>query len=162
MTTSQNPKKRYTSFLKAGLSHHQIFLMTLLDHPLMNRSKTSYPTLCLGPLLLPRMKILHKKFLLVTNLGKIHSNTFTWLSLLHCSLTTLHKPHTYRETFTDFLWQIAMKKELDALSKNHTWALVNPFPRKFVVGCKRIYKIKIRSDGSIEHYKTHLVAKCFT
>ena len=55
-----------------------------------------------------------------------------------------------------------MKKELDALSKNHTWDLVTLFPRKFVVGCKWIYKIKTRFDGSIEWYKAHLVAKGFT
>ena len=31
-----------------------------------------------------------------------------------------------------------------------------------MVGCKWIYKIKTRLDGSIEGYKTHLVAKGFT
>ena len=55
-----------------------------------------------------------------------------------------------------------MKEELDALSKNHTWDLVALPPRKSMVGCKWIYKIKTRFDGSIEHYKTHLVAKDFT
>ena len=35
-------------------------------------------------------------------------------------------------------------------------------PGKSVVGCKWIYKIKIRSDGSIERYKARLVAKGFT
>ena len=35
-------------------------------------------------------------------------------------------------------------------------------PRKSVVGCKWIYKIKTRSDGSIKHCKAHLVAKSFT
>ena len=38
--------------------------------------------------------------------------------LLNChyytALATLHEPHTYRET------SIAMKEELDVLSKNHT------------------------------------------
>ena len=40
----------------------------------------------------------------------------------HCNtaLVTLHEPHTYREASTDPLWQIVMKEELDALSKNHT------------------------------------------
>ena len=44
----------------------------------------------------------------------------------HCYivLATLHEPHTYREASTDLLRQIAMKKKLDALSKNHTWDLV--------------------------------------
>ena len=35
-------------------------------------------------------------------------------------------------------------------------------PGKSVVGCKWIYKIKTRSDGSIECYKARLVAKGFT
>ena len=55
-----------------------------------------------------------------------------------------------------------MKEDLDALSKNNTWDLVTLSSRKFVVGCKWIYKIKTHSDGSIEHYKTCLVAKGFT
>lgn len=30
---------------------------------------------------------------------------------------------------------------------------------KHVIGCKWVYKIKYNPDGSISHYKTHLVAK---
>ena len=55
-----------------------------------------------------------------------------------------------------------MKEELDALTKNHSWDLVTFLPGQFVVGCKWIYKIKTRSDGSIEHYNTCLIAKGFT
>ena len=82
----------------------------------------------------------------------------------HCytTLATLHEPQTYREASTDPLWQIAMKEELDALTKNHTWDLVTLTPGQSVVGCKWIYKIKTRFDGSIEHYKARLVAKGFT
>ena len=56
----------------------------------------------------------------------------------HCytTLVTLHELHTYREASTDLLWQIAMKEELDALSKHHTWDLVTLPPGKSVVGCK--------------------------
>ena len=43
-----------------------------------------------------------------------------------------------------------------------SWDLVTLPPGQFVVGCKWIYKIKIRSDGSIESYKARLVAKGFT
>ena len=82
----------------------------------------------------------------------------------HCytALATLHEPHTYRKAFTNPSWQIIMKEELDTLSKNYTWDLVTLLPRKSVVGCKWIYKIKTRPDGSIERYKTHLVVKDFT
>ena len=55
-----------------------------------------------------------------------------------------------------------MKEEFDALFKNHTWDLVTFPPREFVVGCKWIYKINTRSDGSIECYKAHLITKGFT
>ena len=56
----------------------------------------------------------------------------------HCytALATLHEPHTYRKASTNPLWQIAIKEELDALSKNHTWDLMTLSPGKFVVGCK--------------------------
>ena len=59
----------------------------------------------------------------------------------YIALATLHKPHTYCEASTDPLWKIAVKEELDALSKNHIWDLMTLPPRKFVVGCKWIYKI---------------------
>ena len=55
-----------------------------------------------------------------------------------------------------------MKEKLDALFKNHTWDLMTLPPRKSVVGCKWIYKIKTCYDGFIERYKACLVAKGFT
>jgi hypothetical protein len=81
----------------------------------------------------------------------------------HCFsvLASLHEPHSYREASADPLWQKAMSDELDALSKTHTWDLVDLPPGKFAVGCKWVYKIKTRADGSVERYKARLVAKGF-
>lgn len=56
-------------------------------------------------------------------------------------------------------WYTAMQEELEALDKNETWSLV---PRKAgmnVVGSKWVFKIKRKSDGSVERYKARLVAK---
>ena len=52
-----------------------------------------------------------------------------------------------------------MTKEIDALSRNRTWDLVDLPLDKSVIGCKWVFKIKTRSDESIERYKAYLVAK---
>jgi hypothetical protein len=82
----------------------------------------------------------------------------------HCyfALATLYEPHTYREASTNPLWQQAMANELDALHKTHTWDMTTLAPGKSAVGCKWVYKIKTRVDGSVERYKAHLVARGFT
>ncbi len=55
-----------------------------------------------------------------------------------------------------------MKEELEALQKNGTWTLV-PLPRgKKTVGCKWVFSIKHKADGSIDRYKARLVAKGYT
>lgn len=46
-----------------------------------------------------------------------------------------------------------MSEELAALAKTKTWALVDLPYEKSVVGCKWVFKIKTKSDGSIERTK---------
>jgi hypothetical protein len=55
-----------------------------------------------------------------------------------------------------------MSDELDALTKIHTWDLVDLHSRKSAVGCKCVYKIKTWSNRSVESYKARLVAKGFS
>ena len=55
-----------------------------------------------------------------------------------------------------------MKAELDALESTNTWSVVTLPPGKHPIGCRWIYKIQYRSDGSVERHKARLVAKGYT
>ncbi|XP_050919492.1 uncharacterized mitochondrial protein AtMg00810-like [Lathyrus oleraceus] len=49
-----------------------------------------------------------------------------------------------------------MDIELQALAENQTWEVVELPPGKVPIGCRWVYKIKYKADGSIERYKARL------
>ena len=55
-----------------------------------------------------------------------------------------------------------MSAELEALKANNYWSILSLPVGKHVVGCKWVYRVKYNTDGSIERYKVHLVAKGYT
>jgi hypothetical protein len=55
----------------------------------------------------------------------------------------------------------AMDSEFGALLKNGTWHLVPPKVGANIIDYRWVYKIKRKSDGSIDRYKARLVAKGF-
>ena len=55
-----------------------------------------------------------------------------------------------------------MRVEMDAFEKNGTWELVELLKGKKTVGCKWVFSLKYKADGSLERYKARLVAKGYT
>ena len=72
------------------------------------------------------------------------------------------EPQSYEEAVQDTRWVIAMDSEIKALKNNNTWEEVTLPKGKKTVKCKWVYKIKLKSDGSLERFKARLVAKGYT
>lgn len=53
-----------------------------------------------------------------------------------------------------------MSQEFNALTHNNTWELV-PRNNQNLIGCKWVFRIKRKSDGSVDRFKAWLVAKGF-
>ncbi|RVW73201.1 Retrovirus-related Pol polyprotein from transposon RE1 [Vitis vinifera] len=71
-------------------------------------------------------------------------------------------PNSVQEALADPRWKAAMNEEMKSLQKNETWELVECPPGKKPVGCRWIYTVKYKADGSIKRFKARLVAKGYT
>jgi hypothetical protein len=54
-----------------------------------------------------------------------------------------------------------MNAKFEALRANNTWNPVPPMKDVNIIDCEWVYKIKRKSDNTIDMYKTRLVAKEF-
>ena len=55
-----------------------------------------------------------------------------------------------------------MMEEMGALKKNHTWDLVSKPKGVNLVGCRWVFNVKYKADGTLERCKARLVAKGYT
>ncbi|KAL0412089.1 UNVERIFIED_CONTAM: Retrovirus-related Pol polyprotein from transposon RE1 [Sesamum latifolium] len=79
------------------------------------------------------------------------------LNLLGCR--TFIEPKTFQQARRKQEWVKAMKLEIDALEQNCTWE-VTPLPKeKRAIGCRWIFQLKLKPDGTIDRHKARLVAK---
>ncbi|KAL0358240.1 UNVERIFIED_CONTAM: Retrovirus-related Pol polyprotein from transposon TNT 1-94 [Sesamum calycinum] len=58
-------------------------------------------------------------------------------------------------------WKEAVKSEMDFIISNGTWVLVDLPHGCTTIGCKWIFKKKLKLDGTIDMFKARLVAKGF-
>ncbi|KAL0451686.1 UNVERIFIED_CONTAM: putative mitochondrial protein [Sesamum latifolium] len=58
-------------------------------------------------------------------------------------------------------WKEAVKSEMDSIVSNGTWVLVDLPPGCTTIGCKWIFKKKLKPDGTVDKFKVRLVAKGF-
>ena len=73
-------------------------------------------------------------------------------------------PQTFKEAMSTPeapQWKEAINSEIESIMQNHTWELVDLPKGSKPLGCKWIFKRKLKPDGSIDKYKARLVAKGF-
>lgn len=71
------------------------------------------------------------------------------------------EPSLVKEALSQPHWFSRMKFEYDSLLKNGTWVLTTLPSNMKTIGCKWVFKVKENPYGSVNKYKSRLVAKAF-
>ncbi|KAL2249991.1 UNVERIFIED_CONTAM: Retrovirus-related Pol polyprotein from transposon RE1 [Sesamum indicum] len=93
----------------------------------------------------------------VSDLTLTHKQTY-----LVENLCSMQEPRDYKEAQGKPEWEEVMQQEIDALERNNTWEVSTLPPGKNCVGCKWIFKLKLKPDGTLERCKARLVAKGYS
>jgi hypothetical protein len=91
----------------------------------------------------------------VLSYNKLSSNQ----KIFSLSVSAIVEPNSYKQAIQSEEWREAMDNEIKALELNNTWSVVDLPASKHAIGCKWVYKVKLKSDGTLERCKARLVAK---
>nr|GEW94139.1 putative Gag-Pol polyprotein [Tanacetum cinerariifolium] len=90
---------------------------------------------------------------------------YTYLNEVDFDLGKCNDPESFEDAITcdqPAHWREAMEDEMNSMSKNNFWELVELPKGAKLVGCKWVFKTKLDPNGNIERYKARLVAKGYT
>ncbi|KAL8114976.1 hypothetical protein AgCh_021702 [Apium graveolens] len=76
-------------------------------------------------------------------------------------LPDLVEPTCVSTAIKDPNWRMAMSEEFNSLLRHGTWELVPSSLATNIIGCRWVFRLKRKPDGSIDKYKARLVAKGF-
>ena len=75
------------------------------------------------------------------------------------TLDSISLPNTVHEVLSHLRWRSAMIEEMSVLDDNGTWDLVQLPVGKIVIGCRRVFVVKVNLNRSVARLKARLVAK---
>ena len=78
------------------------------------------------------------------------------------NIQEIYEPQVFKEAKGRPEWEKAMEAEHESLMKNQTWDLTTLPSGKKPIGCKWVYKVKYKVDGTLDKYKACLVLKGFS
>lgn len=99
--------------------------------------------------------------------ARLETRSMSNLNVLnyHVAFYADNEPQSYKQAMegdNSKEWTDAMKEEYESLIKNNTWKLVDRPNGQSIVSNRWIFKIKRKSDDSIDRFKARLVARGFT
>lgn len=163
MTPSPSPAT------SASHPNYQNISQDMSNPPDSPRPSTSQPLTHVSPTstLSPRLQTSHPSHPIPLNTHSMVTRSKVgifkpkvYLSTASCSSSEV--PSDIHTAMASECWQAAIRDELQALARNNTWTIC-PLPEnRRAVGCKWLFKVKKKADGSVDRYKARLVAKGFS
>ena len=77
-------------------------------------------------------------------------------SICSSPLSCPFEPQNYNEVAQIPKWHNVMKKYINALERNNIWIIIDLPHGNKIIGCKWVYKVKYKVDGSIKRYNTFI------